>query len=277
MDDKHLTEIEEAFKSNLLSTIRIPKNLHFLTERLPKANYTPVKIKKVEKHHFLSTLAGYKDTSHNSSMIEDAVRGSESVDKPTYRDRGDKNDRIIRGERPERGDRSDPKVYLPPLSKDTHDSDIMKIYGTKDRKPKPNLIEAERAIINIEADLNPIKKNPEPRKPKLRERSEREKELLKELKEREREREHNRSIEKESEYDRHEIGSYHRHQGSIGGGKDPIYKVHDLNKDAERHMVNIKHIYGGGKPKELSPIKDPLHAIIKRNKYVPVDSSETQE
>ncbi len=37
----------------LLNTIRIPKNLHYLTERLPKPNYTPLKTVKIDKHKFL--------------------------------------------------------------------------------------------------------------------------------------------------------------------------------------------------------------------------------
>ena len=60
MEDRHLMELDESFENVLLSTIRVPKNLHFLTERLPKANYTPAKLHKVEKQKFLHTL-GYKE------------------------------------------------------------------------------------------------------------------------------------------------------------------------------------------------------------------------
>jgi hypothetical protein len=273
MEDKHLTEIEDGYQSQLLSTIRIPKNLHFLTERLPKPNYAPLKIKKVEKHKFLQTLGGHKDTSlgahrdasQNSSVIEEAVRGSESVDNYTKRDRIDRDDSA--------------KLHLPAISKEAHHKDILKIYGTREKKPKPNLIEAERAIINIDADLNlnPVRRHAEPRKPRLKERSEREKELLRELREREKE----RSIEKESEYERPEIGGRHRHQNSLGGREPAVYRVHDLNKDVDKHLANIKHIYGGGKPitkvHELSPLKDPIHSIAKRNKYAPIDNSDILE
>jgi len=33
--------------------------MHYLTERLPKPNYAPLKTKKIDKYRFLSTLAGY--------------------------------------------------------------------------------------------------------------------------------------------------------------------------------------------------------------------------
>lgn len=40
----------------LLNTIRIPKNLSNLTERMPKPNYNNLKTKKLEKGKFLSTV-----------------------------------------------------------------------------------------------------------------------------------------------------------------------------------------------------------------------------
>lgn len=78
MSDHHLTEIDESEKSLLLKTIRFPKSLHYLTERLPKANYTPLKTVTLEKQKFLQTLAGHED-SNKSKADEPSVRGSESV------------------------------------------------------------------------------------------------------------------------------------------------------------------------------------------------------
>ena len=49
LDDKVLTEFDEVPNADLLNTIRVPKNLHFLTERLPKPNYAPTRIRKMEK------------------------------------------------------------------------------------------------------------------------------------------------------------------------------------------------------------------------------------
>lgn len=52
MDDKLLYEVDEINPS-LLQTIKISKNMHYLTERLPKPNYSPLKLKKVEKLKFI--------------------------------------------------------------------------------------------------------------------------------------------------------------------------------------------------------------------------------
>lgn len=82
MSEKHLTELEEHEKNILLSTIRFPKNLHYLTERLPKANYTPIKTVILEKNKFLQTLAGYEDTSkrRHDGFNREGYKVSESVD-----------------------------------------------------------------------------------------------------------------------------------------------------------------------------------------------------
>ena len=52
MDDKILNEVDEAIPE-FMKTIIIPKNLHYLTERLPEPNYQPLKLKKIDKHNFL--------------------------------------------------------------------------------------------------------------------------------------------------------------------------------------------------------------------------------
>jgi len=52
MNDIHLTEIDEAMP-NLLNTIKIPKNLHYLTDSLPKPNYAPLKTRRIEKSKFV--------------------------------------------------------------------------------------------------------------------------------------------------------------------------------------------------------------------------------
>ena len=74
-----LTQVEER-SPGLMKTIKFPKNLHFLTNQLPKPNYTPLKVKKVEKYQFLQTLAGYKDPSLiPSSSIEDGMKSKPST------------------------------------------------------------------------------------------------------------------------------------------------------------------------------------------------------
>jgi len=50
MNDTHFTEvIDETVNNSLLNTIKIPRNLHYLTDRLPKPNYIPLKTKKVDR------------------------------------------------------------------------------------------------------------------------------------------------------------------------------------------------------------------------------------
>lgn len=48
MGDSHLVEVDEVIPS-LMNTIRIPKNMHYLTDKLPKPNYVPLKTKKIDK------------------------------------------------------------------------------------------------------------------------------------------------------------------------------------------------------------------------------------
>mmetsp|Transcript_11331 Transcript_11331/g.9725 ORF Transcript_11331/g.9725 Transcript_11331/m.9725 type:complete len:83 (+) Transcript_11331:266-514(+) len=82
MDDRYLEEVDETmYQSNLLNTIRIPKNLHFLTERLPKPNYTPLKTKKIDKQKFLQTLGGYKDHKKGDHLLDDLVGGERHAKK----------------------------------------------------------------------------------------------------------------------------------------------------------------------------------------------------
>lgn len=61
LEEKHFTELDENNVNLLLNTIRIPKNIHYLTDRLPKPNYAPLKTKKLDKKRFLQTLEGYQD------------------------------------------------------------------------------------------------------------------------------------------------------------------------------------------------------------------------
>lgn len=53
--DHHLIEVDEGTPF-LLNTIRIPKNLANLTERMPKPNYNVLKTKVMDKHKFIQTV-----------------------------------------------------------------------------------------------------------------------------------------------------------------------------------------------------------------------------
>lgn len=54
MDDSKFIKVEE--NTQLLNTIMIPSNLHFLTEQLPKANYNQLNIVKIDKNVFFQSL-----------------------------------------------------------------------------------------------------------------------------------------------------------------------------------------------------------------------------
>lgn len=44
---KKVREIELEEKSILLKTIKLTKNINYLTEKLPKPNYSPLRIKSI--------------------------------------------------------------------------------------------------------------------------------------------------------------------------------------------------------------------------------------
>jgi NIMA (never in mitosis gene a)-related kinase len=247
MEDKHLTEVEEDQQTMLLNTIRVPKNLHFLTERLPKANYHPLRTKKVDKHKFLQTLA-----SSNHHMIDEAVRGSESVD--SYKKEKDHG-----------------RVYLPPVGKEAHNKDIIKIYGGREKEKREQGAKLQNNISRIsptdndgsDTEVSNSKKNIESRKKAKNfekddeQKSDREKSL------------------KEKEPDP-------KYQNNNISANKVAYKVIDLNQEVvvDKHIANIKNIYGAKSNPKMgndSPSKDPIHMMIKKNKNHMMVRSPSQD
>ena len=58
---------------DLLKTIRIPKNIHYLTDRLPKPNYMPLKTRKIDKLKFIQTIGeqlSNNDKPDNNEMYK---------------------------------------------------------------------------------------------------------------------------------------------------------------------------------------------------------------
>lgn len=249
LEEKHLLELEDGQHISLLNTIRIPKNLHFLAERLPKANYTQVKIKKVDKNKFLQTLAGYKDSS-NHSLLEDGPRGSESVD--SYK------------KEKEHG-----RVYLPPVAKEGNPKEILKIYGAgKDRKEPPaaakhlsnnpsrvNGAEIEKAYGEVDLDVV------NPRRGEPRRKKQVEPDAVKER---------DRSVDRSH-------GRNERKQSS-GGGNRGSYRVHEVNQNATPDLSNL-HIRKSNPKIPVEPVapKDPIHMMLKRQKQDMMRRSPSQE
>jgi len=248
MEERHLTEIEDTQNNMLLNTIRIPKNLHFLTERLPKANYALLKTKKVDKHKFLQTLAGYKEAGHHSA-VEDMIRGSESVD--SYKK-----------------DKEHGRIYLPPVGKEAQTKDIIKIYGGKEKREPVEKIKNPPRVSPLdhdrsESEVSHIRKNPELRKKPRGLDTDEDKDIS------EREKPKNKELDRNKRQ---------------GAANRIAYKVHDLNQDAvfDQHAANIKNIYGGKSNAKLAAadihnIKDPSLNAIKRHKNQMMGRSPSQE
>jgi NIMA (never in mitosis gene a)-related kinase len=68
LNEKTLIEPDEAIPE-LLRTIRIPKNMHYLTDKLPKPNYIPVKYHR-------STIGAIKSMASSLDIKQD---GSYSI------------------------------------------------------------------------------------------------------------------------------------------------------------------------------------------------------
>lgn len=185
-------------------------------------------------------MAGYKGSSDNHSILEEAIRGSESVDA-YKKDNG--------------------RVYLPPVGKEAQSKDIMNIYGPKERKkPQNNNIsrisgaENDKTYDNSDADTSNIRKIPERKKVRSIEKEE------DDITDRD------RSV-KQKESERRIPPS------NIGGGR-VAYKVHDLNQDVvfDKNIDNIKNVYGGKSNAKINGIdasiigKDPIHLMIKKHK-----------
>jgi len=247
MEEKHLTEPDEDHQTTLLNTIRIPKNLHFLTERLPKANYNQMKTRKMDKNKFLQTLAGYKDLANHQLLLEENVRGSESVDS-------------------HKKDKESGRVYLPPVGKEGN-KDIMKIYGGRDKekkeqisKPRPNNISRSSIAENdknseiADSEIVNPRKHREPRR-----------KVVKGYDDENQVREGGEQREKT------------KHSNS-GAPQRVGYKVHNLNQE---YGNDLKELYVGKSNPKMVPengaVKDPVHLMIKRHKNQIREPSPTSD
>ena len=246
MEEKHFTEIDEAFQNQLLTTIRVPKNLHYLSDKLPKANYSPLKTKKVDRTKFLQTLAGYKETSADNSVLNEVVRGSESVD--SY-----KKDK-------------DGRIYLPPVGKE---KEALKIKRPQEKDRKEQLkgngarVSAhavDSSYENLDIDAANIKKVVEARK------------KGKELDE-----------ENDTTQRGRAVASGRKVPGNVVANKI-AYKVHDLNQDAifDNNVSGKKTLHGERSAPKIAAAdilsgKDPVHSMAKKHREQLLNRSPTNE
>ena len=136
IDERHLLGLEEGLQSDLLGTIRVPKSLLFLTERLPKANYSPLKTRKIEKMKFLQTLAGYKDIATHNSIADENTKETETIDsyKKSHKDY--------------------PKGYRPSEGKEAHQKYILKVYGDRDKEKRAGRVSKMRTERSQESNIS---------------------------------------------------------------------------------------------------------------------------
>ncbi|CAD8105281.1 unnamed protein product [Paramecium sonneborni] len=99
LDDK--VSVEEEGAKFLLQTIRVPRNMHYLTDRLPKPNYNPIRMTKIDKQQFIQTLAIQKlnqeNLEENHSLHVDFLprlnkRNEDSFDNSVVSKNNKKND-----------------------------------------------------------------------------------------------------------------------------------------------------------------------------------------
>ncbi len=69
LTDIHLTVPDDDEKSVLLSTIHFPKNFMTLNDRLPRANYSPLRVRKIDKSKLIETVS--EGCLNNSNLISE--------------------------------------------------------------------------------------------------------------------------------------------------------------------------------------------------------------
>jgi NIMA (never in mitosis gene a)-related kinase len=68
LDETKMFEGDEELVPELLQTIKVPANLHYLTDKLPKCNYNPVKTRLSCQPGLLKEKFKENEMSHDGSM-----------------------------------------------------------------------------------------------------------------------------------------------------------------------------------------------------------------
>lgn len=207
LEDRHLIELDGAGKNVLLSTIQFPKDLHYLANRLPKANYTPMRTRVLDRKHFIQTITG-RNVERNVSFDLGADRGSESFDHYEHR-------RKTELEKLRREEKNPSPLYY--ARKDY----LMRVYAQKEME-KPRLLAPlegnhDKFSIDIEGEINKLKKELEARR--LKDEEDR-KALSKVIKEKEQKEREDAKRRKEPEiyfYRNHDLPYYQYYAGKPRG------------------------------------------------------------
>jgi NIMA (never in mitosis gene a)-related kinase len=66
MENKMLLENDENLNPHLLNTIMVPKDLHYLTDKLPEPNYEPIKTRMSNQMDYIKKNHGNDNSNDNS-------------------------------------------------------------------------------------------------------------------------------------------------------------------------------------------------------------------
>ena len=76
MDERHHNEVDET-EPLLLRTIRIPKKLSYISDRLPKSNYNPLRIKSINRKQIQTV----ESSKRENSIISESYSTQENLKK----------------------------------------------------------------------------------------------------------------------------------------------------------------------------------------------------
>jgi len=134
----HMKELDENYKADLLKTIKFPKHLHYLTDKLPKPNYTPLRLRQLDRNRFVSTLKGTRTESQKMhTLLEDPMKGQNTAD-------------ILQKKA------NIQNMYLPKLSKENRPYEGPRHLEAREQRYKAKLAEIDR---EFQSELNSIRKN----------------------------------------------------------------------------------------------------------------------
>lgn len=99
IEDRHLLEVDEGIPT-LLNTIRFPKNLHYLTDRLPAPNYNPMKVKKIDKIKYMQTMGakiniGEEDSFFNENSFTKKNNGNPDLPKIMQKKKNERGREVV--------------------------------------------------------------------------------------------------------------------------------------------------------------------------------------
>lgn len=86
LEKGHLVEAADTEANEMLKTIRLPNNLHYLTSKLPEANYEPIVTVSLEMSNFnhKNTMPDLGQRTREENSYLDGSRVADSVKKSKH-------------------------------------------------------------------------------------------------------------------------------------------------------------------------------------------------